>query len=168
LRREPVLVIVRDVLRVAGHHADFRVVELNVLGNHIHLVVEAASQPALARRIQGLQVRLARRINQHLGRRGTLFAERYHARVLRTPREVGNVLAYVLCNARRHSARPLAKYWIDPYSSAPWFTGWREPIRIDPDWLRHLRRQPRPTAQPTTWFLTTGWRRGGLLAFDGA
>jgi REP element-mobilizing transposase RayT len=168
LRRKPVVAIVRDVLRLAGHHADFRVVEFNTLSNHLHLVVEAAGQAALARRMQGLMVRLARRLNKHLGRRGRLFAERYHARVLRTPREVRAVLQYVLCNARHHSPRPLSRYWVDPYSSGPWFTGWREPIRIDPDWLRALRRQPRPTAQPTTWLLATGWRRHGHIGFDGA
>jgi hypothetical protein len=41
-------------------------------------------------------------------------------------------------------------------------------VRIDPGWLRALRRQPRPTAHPTTWLLAHGWRRGGLLGFDDA
>jgi len=140
-----------------------------VLGNHLHLVVEAAGKDALTRGLQGLAVRLARAINKVLGRKGKLFAERYHARVLHTPLEVFNVLRYVLLNARHHAAErgeKLARYWVDPFSSGPWFDGWREPIKSDADWLKRLRKQPRPTAVARTWLLSKGWRKHGLLAFD--
>jgi REP element-mobilizing transposase RayT len=172
LRNEPVLEVVRAAITAGGRRHDFRVVEFNVLGNHIHLIVEAAGQQALTRGMQGLKVRLARRINRLLGRRGTLFAERYHARVLRTPREVRNAIRYVLLNARHHAAergQRLARHWLDPYSSAPWFDGRYAPLGDETwsaPWLRRLRRLPRPTAPATTWLLTTGWRRSGLLALD--
>ena len=177
LRRGSIAAIVRGAVR-ASCSATFRVVELNVLANHLHLIVEAAGAPALARGMKGLAVRLARRINRALGRRGSLFATRYHARPLRTPREVRNALRYVLLNARHHAAERgarLARGWLDPYSSAPWFTGWspgpRSARGLDchgppPDWLRYLRSLPRPTAEPTTWLLTIGWRRHGLLDPD--
>ena len=124
--------------------------------------------------MQGLQVRLARGINRLLQRTGSLFATRYHARPLRTPREVRNALRYVLLNARHHAAergRQLARDWIDPFSSAPWFDGFhagprqRGPACLGspPDWLAFLQRQARPTATARTWLLATGWRRHGLL-----
>ena len=65
-----------------------------------HFVVEAAGAVALARGMQGLTIRLARRLNVLLGRRGKLFAQRYHARPLRTPTEVRNAIRYVLLNGR--------------------------------------------------------------------
>jgi hypothetical protein len=40
--------------------------------------------------MQGFEVRLAKRLNSALTRRGKLFARRYHRRSLRTPREVFN------------------------------------------------------------------------------
>jgi REP element-mobilizing transposase RayT len=126
LRRGKVCATVRAALTAGGHKPTFRVVEFNVLSNHLHLLVEADGLVSLARGMQGLQVRLARRINRLLGRTGSLFASRYHARALRTPREVRNALRYVLLNARHHAAergRQLARDWIDPYSSAPWFAG---------------------------------------------
>jgi REP element-mobilizing transposase RayT len=169
LRREAVLEVVRDRLARFANRDDFRVVEFNVLGNHMHLVVEASGKRALARAMQGLAVRLARAINKILGRTGKLFKERYHARVLRKPLHVRNTLRYVLLNARHHAAErgeKLARYWVDPFSSAPWFDGWKEPIKNDADWLTRLRRRPRPTATPRSWLLTTGWRKHGLLAFD--
>jgi REP element-mobilizing transposase RayT len=169
LRTERVLEVVRKTLEKHANQDDFRVVEFNVLGNHMHLVVEASGREALRRHLQGLAVRLARAINKALGRKGKLFAERYHARVLGTPREVRNVLRYVLLNARHHAADrgvKLARYWVDPYSSAPWFDGWRDRVRSDAPWLARLRNRPRPTATPRTWLLATGWRKHGLLAFD--
>jgi hypothetical protein len=37
-----------------------------------------------------------------MGRSGKVFHERYHARHLRSPRQVRNVLVYVLNNWRKH------------------------------------------------------------------
>jgi len=138
----------------------FRLVHYSVQGNHMHLVCEAADATALSRGMQGLSIRLARRLNRRLGRRGRLFAERYHARILRTPREVRNVLAYVLNNARRHAPADVTfpRDWIDALSSAPYFDGWRNQPRLysapEPD---------TPVTAPVTWLLRTGWRRRGLL-----
>ena len=154
----------RAVIAAGGHRDDFRVVHFNVLGNHLHLIIEAAGAPALARGMLGLNVRLARRINAVLGRTGSLLAQRYHARVLRTPREVRNAIRYVLLNGRHHAAergQVLARGWLDPFSSALWFDGWRDAFRTDAPWLRALARTPCPTAPPRTWLLTGGWRRGG-------
>jgi hypothetical protein len=58
------------------------------------------------------------------------MADRYHARVLKTPREVRNVLAYVLLNRRRHG-RTAQVYW-DLASSGVVFDGWRDRSRGDP------------------------------------
>jgi REP element-mobilizing transposase RayT len=121
----------------------FRLVHYSVQRNHLHLLVEARDAQTLARSIQGLCVRLARKLNGVFGRTGSLFADRYHARSLGSPREVRNALRYVLCNARRHRAdrrsgspegaqpsggtRTSSWFdgWLDPYSSGVWFDGWR-------------------------------------------
>jgi hypothetical protein len=119
--------------------------------------------------MQGFAVRLARGFNRVLGRKGKLFKERYHARSLRTPREARHAMAYVLLNARHHAAEGgvrLSAQWVDPYSSAAWFDGWRAPIRADEPWLKELLDEPQPTVEPNRWLLTTGWRRWGLLAYD--
>ena len=167
LRRHKALGVVKQAIRAGGHGSDFRVVHYNLLTNHLHLITEAANAFALARGMQGLGVRLARGFNRVLGRTGKLFAERYHARTLRTPREVRNCVAYVLLNGRHHAGgAPLGKYWIDPYSSAAWFDGWRDRIRAHEPWQRELLAEPAPTAAPRVWLLSTGWKRWGLLAFD--
>jgi hypothetical protein len=71
--------------------------------------------------MQGLKVRIAKALNKFWKRRGTVFSDRYHARILRTPREVRRALLYVLQNARRHGMRLLG---VDPCSSGAWFDGW--------------------------------------------
>jgi hypothetical protein len=120
--------------------------------------------------MQGLTVRLARTLNRALGRKGSLFAERYHARALRTPRVVKHALRYVLLNARHHAAahgERLPSTWIDPFSSSPWFDGWARPIDRREPRIRELLAQPSPTAAATNWLLTDGWwRHHGKLRFD--
>ncbi len=168
LRRYHPLRVVRSAIAKGGHKDDFRIVEFNLLSNHLHMIVEATGAKALARGMQGFNVRVARGINRVLGRRGSLFAERYHCRALRTPTEVRHAVRYVLLNQRHHIARggtrPSASV-LDPYSSAAWFDGWKAPVRVHEPWQRELLAMPRPTARATAWLLTTGWKRRGLLGF---
>lgn len=151
----------------ASHKKSFRIVEFNVLGNHLHLLCEADGTDGLARGVQGFAVRLARRVNRVLKRTGKLFAARYHARALKTPTEVRHALRYVLLNRKHHAAeQKFDRYWFDPYSSAAWFDGWAQPLRAHADWKLELVKAPDPTAKARTWLLATGWRRLGLLRLD--
>ncbi len=170
LRRSEPVALIREAI-AASHTDAFRILEYTVLGNHVHLAVEADSQAALASAMRTLGVRLAKRLNRCFARRGALFAERYHARRLHTPREVRNVLRYLLLNARHHATQRgqrLARGWVDPASSAAWFDGWQHPHHLDRTayWIAQLLRHPRPTQLPRTWLCTLGWRRHGLLEID--
>src|SRR6202011_161830 len=83
----------------------FRLVHFSVQGNHLHLIVEARDAERLSRGRQGLATWIARRLNQLIGRRGKVFADRFHAHVLRTPLEVAHAIAYVLGNVAIHASR---------------------------------------------------------------
>jgi REP element-mobilizing transposase RayT len=151
----------------ASHKPGFRICEFNVLGNHVHLITEASGKDALASGVAGFEVRVARRLNAAMGRSGKMFPDRYHARYLKTPREVRNALRYVLLNRKHHDAeKRFSMQWIDPCSSAAWFGGWAQPVRADEPWKRELLRLDAPTAKATVWLLTQGWKRHGLLRFD--
>jgi REP element-mobilizing transposase RayT len=138
---------------------DFRVVEYSVQDDHLHLLVEAADRRALARGMKAIGTRVARAVNGVLRRSGPVLRDRYHLRVLRTPLQVRRALAYVVLNARKHLGRRAPRVGrVDPASSGPWFSGWREGV-----WdLGHSPR-PAPVAQALTWLLRVGWRRHGLL-----
>lgn len=79
-----------------------RVVEYVVMSNHLHLICETESKPALTRGMKELCVRIARALNRLWARTGSVFADRFHCHVLKTPREVRNALRYVLQNAAHH------------------------------------------------------------------
>jgi putative transposase len=144
----------------------FRVVEFNVLANHMHLICEATSAMTLARGVQGLAIRLARRLNAALKRRGKIFGPRYHAVALRTPAQVRNTLRYVLLNRKHHAAtKQFFAGWVDPCSSGVWFRGWAAPIRRNVA-TNDLLAVDAPTRPPRTWLLRIGWRRAGPLSFD--
>jgi REP element-mobilizing transposase RayT len=166
LARGGLMKIIRRAIKQSQKDA-FKVHEFNVLGNHLHLITTAASKDALSRGVAGLEVRLAYRLNSALSRSGKLFANRYHARYLRTPREVRNAIRYVLLNRKHHDAeKKNARQWIDPCSSAAWFDGWAQPVRGDEPWKRELLAMERPTVPANVWLLMTGWKRHGLLRFD--
>ena len=168
IAREWLMTTIRRCIR-AAHTRCFRIVEFNVLSNHLHLITEAASAEMLGRGIQGFAVRLARNLNSALKRRGRLFAHRYHARYLQTPTETRNALRYVLLNRKHHDAeKRFGRTWFDPYSSAAWFPGWSTSLRLDTGWKRDVVEQERPNARATTWLLTTGWKLLGLLRIDDA
>jgi len=131
-------------------------VHFTIQGNHLHFICEADDRMRLSRGMQGLAILVAKRLNRRLDRKGKLFAERYHARILRSPRQVRNALVYVLNNSRRHDTT-ISKYWVDPLSSAPWFTGWKHAVRD-----KSTRREgPPPIVPAETWLLAAGWRKGG-------
>jgi putative transposase len=146
-----------DANRNADQSGRGRVVHYSVLRNHLHFIVEAQHRDALSRGMQGLATRIARAVNRVSARSGAVFADRYHARTLKTPREVRHALAYVLCNARRHrvGGSRVRASWIDPYSSGGVFDGWRIEVGA-PSFIV-------PVSRARTWLLTRGWRRHGLL-----
>ena len=80
----------------------FRLVHYSVMGNHIHLIVEAPDRRALTRGMQGLGVRIARALNRLMKRDGRVVSDRYHAHILKTPSEVKRARHYLLTNAHHH------------------------------------------------------------------
>lgn len=148
----------------------FRIVHFSVQRDHVHLVVEAAGTRELSAGMRSVAIRVARYVNDLLSRRGSVWADRWHGRALRSPREVRNAIVYVLGNFRKHARRP-PRVGIDPYSSAPWFGGFREwnPASGVPPPLAVARAiAPCELGEvaafaPRTWLAARGWRRVGLI-----
>lgn len=148
----------------------FRILHFSVQWDHVHLVIEASDKRALSEGMRSLVIRIARNVNELVGRSGRFWADRWHGRSLTSPRAVRNALVYVLANFRKHAPGPLGP-GIDAFSSAARFDGWR--------W--HALDKPLPRAGPPfhrafaplvglsrarTWLAAVGWRRVGLLRLD--
>ncbi len=146
-----------ETLARGCERGEFRVVHYALLRDHAHLIVEAKDRHALGRGMKSLSRRMVWAMRSAFGWRGGLLADRYHMRVLKTPREVRNVIRYVLLNAARHRRRALRE--LDPASSGRWFDGWRRGTAA----RKEGRPRPRSVAAARTWLLREGWRRGGLL-----
>ena len=138
-------------------HEQFHVAHYSLQRDHVHLIVEAQDKGVLSSGIRSVVIAFAKRLAKMVGRRrGKVWADRYHAHVLRTPREARHALAYVLHNAKKHGVADPRASFVDPFSSAPTFDGWS-------DWARGPP-VARRAASPRTWLLGVGWRRGGPLA----
>jgi REP-associated tyrosine transposase len=148
----------------------FRLVHYSLQGNHAHLIVEARDREALGRGMMAIGSRLALAVNRVMGRRkGRVLADRYHARLLRSPREVQRALRYVLLNARRHGAGTVrsgvraVEHLLDPASSARWFDGWTRGLAAAARQTPATLLDRPAVARARTWLLRIGWRRHGLI-----
>jgi putative transposase len=135
LRSSRRFAVIRRSFQALLGRKSFRLVKFSVLGNHLHLIVEADDSVALSRGMQSLGTRLAMALNKMLGREGTLFADHYHSHLLKTPTEVARALAYVRTNARKH----YGKIEIDYFSSD--HIEWGDLL-----------------AAPVSWLLGVGWK----------
>ena len=157
LRRLSTFWVVRRALVEGARRGGFRVNHYSVQSNHVHLICEATDRDALSRGMQGLAVRIARRLNRLWRRRGAVWSERYHDRILRSPKEVRFALGYVLNNSRHHGVF-LVGAGPCPYSSGAWSDGWSD-YRVGRE---AARRCPLPRAW--TALQRSLWRRHGLLS----
>jgi len=112
-------------LYAGAEREGFRLVHYAILGNHCHFIIEALDNDSLSRGMNGLCGRIAQGLDKLWGRKGKVFAERYHCRILKTAREVHIAKRYVYENARKHL---LPTVWgrPDPFSSGVWVKGWKD------------------------------------------
>jgi REP element-mobilizing transposase RayT len=161
LRRGDALKLVLAALSASSDRHAMRIIHYSVQGNHLHLLVEADDRACVARGMNALLSPLARALNKLWGRSGKVFPDRYHDEVISTPTQTRNALRYVLQNGKKHGAVPRAS--IDLCSSAPVFDGWKDRPSI-----ASIPATPvvSAVAPASTWLLTTGWHRHGLLDID--
>ena len=171
LRRDHMLAAVRRALKTVAGRDLFRILDFSLQHGHVHLLTEAEHADGLARGMQAFQIAAARYINQaHSAatgskRRGRVFVDRYHVRVLTTPRAVRHARAYVLNNWRRHREDrgwSSVNWMVDKFSSAVAFDGWKE---------MQGQRFSLPTdyelpsvAAARTWLASVGWKLHGLIS----
>jgi putative transposase len=136
LRKQGPAQVLTGAFRDAARGGSMRIAHYSIQGNHLHLIVEADDSTALSRGMQGLSIRVAKRLNARLQRSGAVFVERYHAQVLQSRRGVANAIRYVAGNYRHHTLEHLPE-------------GFRDPLATDP--LQPLER-------PKLWLLRAGWQ----------
>jgi REP element-mobilizing transposase RayT len=137
LRSSRRFAVIRQAFIAARGAHGLRVVEFSVLGEHLHLIVEADSSVSLSRGMQGLNSRIAKALNRLTQRSGSLFADHYRSRLLHSPTELVTAIRYVLTNTEHHFGNAGVDWCC---SGAP-----------DAAEVR---------AEPHGWLLAAGWRRG--------
>jgi REP element-mobilizing transposase RayT len=174
LRRRFTYKAIREATLTTARRENFRIVHLSIQRTHIHLLVEADHENALASGMQGFQISAAKHLNAAISkgrpgprRRGIVFPDRYHAEIITSPRQARHALRYVLLNWRKHEEdrrQPMAEWKIDWFSSAAMFPSWAEyrPYEEEPFlWRGPKTYEPLQVFRPQTWLLSEGWRRAG-------
>ena len=142
--RGPAFGTLKHCFRKGRARPGFRLVHFSVQSNHLHLVVEADDEVALARGMQALAIRIAKSLNQVLSRHGPVFEDHYFAEQLRKPAQVRHTLRYVFRNAEHHTGR-----------KSPGFDSRATEMFFESEALP----DDAPIVKPKTWLLTIGWRR---------
>jgi hypothetical protein len=169
-RQQRVHKIFADVLRAQRRRRykdEFRVVHFSIQRDHLHLVVEAdteraasAGYNALRSGISGLAIAFARRLNKLLSRKGQVWADRYHRRDLKTPKEVSVGYLYIFGNYTHHGEWSYGDGVLDIHSSAWVFEGWVLPREPPPTDLLPLL----PVCRAQTWLASKGYLKHGRLS----
>src|SRR5689334_16736094 len=68
LRSRRCFSVIARAFAAAGERFGVRIVQFAVLGDHVHIVVEAASSEALAKAMQGFSIRVAKGLNRVMNR----------------------------------------------------------------------------------------------------
>ena len=127
--------------------ADFQIAHFSVQSDHVHLIVEVDDKGVLARAMNSVAARFAKRLNKLLGRRrGKVWDHRYHRHDLETPTEVRNALRYVFRNWKKHGHAADDAPELDPFSSAPMFA--------DAPPAAPLETEPWRPPRARTWLLS--------------
>jgi len=162
LRRTPSRRVLEACLREGKERDGFRLVHYSIQHHHLHFIVEASGARSLSSGVKALCIRIARRLNPLLERKGRVFAERYFARVLKTPKEVRACLRYVLLNGQKHESQRGVGHFpqgaLDACSSARFFDGFRGRVP------QSLDDNDAPVTQARTYLLRKAWRVHGLIS----
>jgi len=173
MRRRDMYRALREATITVARRDDVRIIHVSIQGTHVHLIVEARGRMALARGMQAFQISAAKHVNAAITkrtgtrRRGRVFCDRYHARSLRTPRQVRNALAYVLNNWRHHGedrGRRTKAWKVDPFSTGWSFDGWKERAAAVGTFQPPPGYEALVVWRARSWLLREGWRRHGRVS----
>ena len=174
LRRRCVWQAIREATLTTALREDFRIVHVSLQRTHVHLIVEASDKAALARGMQGFQISAAKHLHAAISkgrpgprRRGSVFPDRYHAEIIRSPTQARHTLSYVMNNWRKHEEdrTPATEGWrIDWFSTAAMFPGWAEYGDEVFLWRGPPTYDPLVVYQPRTWLLREGWKVVGPIS----
>jgi REP element-mobilizing transposase RayT len=174
LRRRCVYQAVREATLTTARREDFRIIHLSIQRTHLHLIVEAQNELALAAGMQGFQISAAKHLNAAISRgrpgprrRGAVFPDRYHAEIITSPTQARHALSYVINNWRKHEEdrrAPMSSWRVDWFSTGAMFPGWSE-YGDDPlFWSSPPTYDPLVVYQPRTWLLREGWKKAGPIS----
>jgi putative transposase len=102
LRAQRSISRLRRAFWMSAHAQGYRLVHYAVMGNHVHLLIEAADEKRLTKGMQSLGIRIAKALNRMMGTEGPVMWDRYFAKIQRTPTETARTLNYLRENAHHH------------------------------------------------------------------
>jgi REP element-mobilizing transposase RayT len=79
-----------------------RVLHYTLEYNHVHLLVESVDNKILHKGMQAFGITIAKAINKIKKTKGTVYKNRYHLRLINSPKQLKNALHYIFSNGIKH------------------------------------------------------------------
>lgn len=79
-----------------------KVIHYTLEYNHVHLLVESADNGVLHKGMQAFGITIAKAINKIKRTKGVVYKNRYHLRIINSPKQLKNVLHYIFNNGIKH------------------------------------------------------------------
>jgi hypothetical protein len=103
---------IESALREAKDRGGMRIVHYAISDKELRLIVEADGAGALARGMQGVSVRIARRLNRLDERRGPVFVDRFAAKALLTVDDAAEAARELFAHARAEAESLSSARWL--------------------------------------------------------
>jgi REP element-mobilizing transposase RayT len=104
------IIFVRDRVR-NGHGTWYRLLAVQVMPDHVHVILSPMSGFELSRIMKGMKGSIARSINEQRGTSGSLWQDEYWDRVIRNDNELHEKLEYMLFNPLKAGLTSVPESW---------------------------------------------------------
>jgi len=91
------IIIVKDQI-VKGNDHFYRLIAVQVMGNHVHIVLQPNTDIPISKIVRGIKGSSARLINIRRGTSGSLWSDQYFDRIIRNATDFENTLNYIEYN----------------------------------------------------------------------
>lgn len=110
LKNKTVLAVLHKAIKNA-RKIGLGIIHYTLEYDHIHLLVEARDNETLGKGMQSFGICFSKGINKYKAVQGQVYKTRYHLRVLKTLKEIKNVLNYVFGNAVKHKSSSFINHY---------------------------------------------------------
>lgn len=110
LKNKQTLALLHKAIKKA-RLSGLRILHYTLEFDHIHMLIEADNNHQLSRGMQSFGITFSKGINKLKKLQGNVYKNRYHLRLIKTYKEIKNVMNYILSNGVKHKTSSFVNHF---------------------------------------------------------